>query len=170
MVSRMKAGSKMGVTGGVAVLGLLLFGVSVRAQDQKPAATGAAAGQKQVVVTKAQVGTAGSDTNIKTDSDKNNPNMQTPAPPEKGGHSKRGAGPIPCGLHIDNRTPWLARIYVDGNYRGTISQYGDLVGLTGNGATSLYAVAPFDDGSVRTWGPRVFNCSAGGSYTWQVTQ
>lgn len=168
MVNRVKPVSKLGVTAGLVVLVLLLFGVSAQAQEKKPATAGAAAGKKEVVATKAQAGTAGTDANVKSDSEKNNPNMQAPAPPGKGGR-KRGAGPIPCGLHIDNRTPWLARIYVDGNYRGTISQYGDLVGLTGNGPTSLYAVAPFDDGSEKTWGPRIFNCSAGSSYTWQLT-
>jgi hypothetical protein len=165
----MKVSSKMGITAGLLALGLLL-GTSAWAQDEKAAGAMAGAGKKETVVTKAQAGTTGSDSNIKSDSDKNNPGAKTPAPAGKGGARKRGGGPSPCGLHIDNRTPWLMRIYVDGNYRGTVSAYGDLVGLTGNGATSLYAVAPFDDGSEKTWGPRVFNCSAGDVYTWQVTQ
>jgi hypothetical protein len=163
----MKGSGKRGITAGLLALGLLL-GTSVWAQDEK--AAGAGAGKKETVVTKAQSGTAGNDSNIKSNSDKNNPSVQTPAPADKGGSRRRGAGSRPCGLHIDNRTPWLMRIYVDGNYRGTVSAYGDLVGLTGDGPTALYAVAPFDDGSEKTWGPRVFNCSAGDVYTWQVTQ
>jgi hypothetical protein len=162
----MKVSGKMGITAGLLAVGLLL-GTSAWAQEEKAAS--AAAGKKETVVTKAESKAAGSDSNIKSDSDKNNPSAKTTAPAGKGGARKRGAGPNPCGLHIDNRTPWLMRVYVDGNYRGTVSAYGDLVGLTGDGPTSLYAAAPFDDGSVKTWGPRVFNCSAGDVYTWQVT-
>jgi hypothetical protein len=95
--------------------------------------------------------------------------MKAPMPADKGGKT-RGAGPLPCGVHIDNRTSWFIRIYVDGDYKGTVNQYGDLTGITGNGPTSVYAVALFDDGSEKYWGPHVFDCEAGATYTWRLGQ
>jgi len=159
---------KMEITAGLLAVGLLL-GTSAWAQDEKAAGAGTPTGKKETVVTKPRKKTAGNDSNIKSNSDENNPNVQTPAPPKKGGSRTQGGGSSPCGLHIDNRTPWLMRIYVDGNYRGTVSAYADLVGIMGKGPSTLYAVAVFNDGSEKTWGPRVFNCSAGDVYTWQVT-
>ncbi|HUI42229.1 MAG TPA: hypothetical protein VL523_09685 [Terriglobia bacterium] len=141
------------------------FAVAQEAPAAKPMASAKA--NSKVVTTKAASRSGGADPNVKSDSDKNNPNLKAPVPANKGGKT-RGAGPLPCGVHVDNRTPWFVRIYVDGDYRGTVNQYGDLVGITGNGPTNVYAVAVFDDGSQKYWGPHVFNCVAGDSYTWRL--
>jgi hypothetical protein len=129
----------------------------------------AAAGNKEVVNEKAQTRSAGAaDANVKSDSEKNNPNAKAAPPPEKGGPKTRGAGPYRCGIHVDNHTPWIIRTYVDGGYVGAVNRYGDIAGITGNGPTTLYAVALFDDGSAKYWGPHVFNCAAGDIYTWRL--
>lgn len=126
-----------------------------------------AQGKKEAVTDKAKAGPQGADSNVKNDSDKNDPKAQIPAPPNKGGKS-RGAGPYACGVHVDNRTPWIIRVYVDGAYRGAVGSYGDVAGITGNGPTSLYAVATFDDGSTKVWGPHVFICAPADAYTWHL--
>ena len=153
---------------GIMVLGLIYCGAIAMAQENS--GKEAAASEKKTVKATSKQGTGGADQNIKSDADKNDPNQKTEPPPQKSGKKSRGLGPYPCALHVDNRSPWLIRIYVDGAYRGTVNSYGDLVGTIGNGATSAYGVALFNDGSTRTWGPDVFNCSAGGSYTWSLYQ
>ena len=123
----------------------------------------------QVVNETSKKGTPGAaDPNIKQDSEKNDPNAKSAPPPEKGGPKTRGAGPYRCGIHVDNRTPYFVRTYVDGDYVGTVNRYGDIAGITGNGPTSLYAVAVFDDGSTSTWGPHIFNCAPGDTYSWRL--
>jgi hypothetical protein len=108
----------------------------------------------------------GADENIKSDSETNSTSNNLTAPPKKGGARAKGAQS--CAVIVDNRTPFLIRIYVDGTYRGTISPWGDAYCYTGSGATKLYAVAMFDDGSRLTWGPNVVSC--GTSYTWRLFQ
>ncbi len=147
---------------------VVLATVAAGAPQQTPAKDKAATG-KEVVNEKAKTGKAGAaDTNIKHDSDKNDPKAKLAPPPEKGGPKTRGAGPYRCGIHVDNHTAWIVRTYVDGIYAGAVNRYGDIAGITGNGPTTLYAVAVFDDGSTRTWGPHLFNCSAGDIYTWRL--
>jgi hypothetical protein len=109
-------------------------------------------------------GAGGADSNIKNDSDANDPSKQMPAPGAKGGEKGKGQGD--CVVVLDNRSPWYIRIYVDGNYRGTIAPWGDSYCYTGAGETLLYAVAPFTDGTKYTWGPRSVSCF--GRYTWQL--
>ncbi len=107
----------------------------------------------------------GPDENIKSKSMSNNPNAATPAPPDKGGEKTRGY----CRLHVDNQTPWIIWIYVDGYYVGAASTWGDAYGTYSEGAHKFYAVAEFDDGSRLTFGPRdVGFC--GGPYTWTLTR
>src|SRR5580700_4493793 len=103
----------------------LVLAAPVFAQDKQAESGGKAEGKKEAVTDKAKSGPQGTDSNIKNDSDKNDPKAQIAAPPNKGGKS-RGAGPYPCGVHVDNRTPWLIRIYVDGAYRGAVGSYGDV--------------------------------------------
>jgi hypothetical protein len=154
----------------IAIVGLgLLYCVAV-AVAQEGGAKESAKPAKQTVKETAKKGTSGTDQNIKSDSEKNDPAQKVEPPPQKSGKKSRGLGPYPCSMHVDNHTPWLIRIYVDGSYRGTINSYGDLVGIIGNGSTAAYGVAVFTDGSTRTWGPHVFECGAGSSYTWQLYQ
>ncbi len=130
-------------------------------------ATAAQKGKGKVTETHAQKSRGGgADENIKSDSETNSDSNKMPAPPKKGGARAKGAGA--CAVVVDNRTAYLIRIYVDGTYRGTISPWGDAYCYTGSGATKLYAVALFDDGSRLTWGPNVVNC--GDTYTWRLYQ
>ena len=147
---------------------VVLTTVAAGAPQQTAAKDKAAAG-KEVVNETAKTGKAGAaDANIKHDSEKNNPNAKIAPPPEKGGPKTRGAGPYRCAIHVDNRTPWIIRTYIDGDYVGAVNRFGDIAGYTGNGPTLFYAVALFDDGSTRTWGPHLFQCPAGEVYTWRL--
>jgi len=142
-----------------------LLGFAFAQSDQKPAENP----KKEVVNEQAKTRSAGQqDQNVKSNSETNSPDTKAAPPPSKSG--KRGAGPYECGIHVDNRTPWLARVYVDGDYVGTVNRYGDLAGITGNGATSVYAIAPFSNAPDRYWGPHVFNCAAGDVYVWRLGQ
>jgi hypothetical protein len=84
--------------------------------------------------------------------------------------SKAGAkakGPV-CLLHVDNRTNWNIDIYVDGDYVGDVTPFGDSAGAYVGGETRFYARAEFSDGDVLTWGPKLIDCN--GSYTWTLTK
>ncbi|MGH9773508.1 MAG: hypothetical protein ACRD50_01005 [Candidatus Acidiferrales bacterium] len=155
----------------LALAGLVLCGslaTACAAQEGYAQGQKKPASNSQVVTTQSQTrDQGGADANVKDSSTKNNANMHTPAPPNKGGKA-RGAGPYACQVHVDNRTEWLIQVYVDGNFVGTVNRFGDLIGITGNGPTSVYAVATFVDGPDHYWGPHVFSCSAGGSYTWRL--
>jgi len=144
-----------------------LLGTAFAQTEQKPAESKGP--QKEVVNEQAKTRAAGEqDPNVKSNSETNSPDAKAAPPPSKSG--KRGAGPYECGIHVDNRTPWLAKVYVDGNYVGTVNRYGDIAGITGNGATSVYAIAPFVNAPDRYWGPHVFNCAAGDVYVWRLGQ
>ena len=153
----------------IVLAGCVVLATVAAGSPQMTAGKDKADAGKQVVNETAKTGKAGApDANIKHDSEKNNPKAQATPPPEKGGPKTRGAGPYRCGIHVDNHTPWIIRTYVDGIYAGAVNRYGDIAGITGNGPTTLYAVAVFDDGSTRTWGPHLFQCSAGDIYTWRL--
>lgn len=95
---------------------------------------------------------AATDPNVKSDSlPSNHAGATAVAPPSKGGPKTRGA--MSGVLHVDNRTPWIIRIYVDGDYVGNVGRYGDSYGYYGCSDRTLYARAYFDDGSVISWGP-----------------
>jgi hypothetical protein len=159
-----------------AVAGLVTFAFFVAASLSIPLSNNALAaqtGKKSSTQSKSKVDKdhaqkgkgGGSDQNIKSDSDANDPGKPVPAPGKKGGEKSKGqAGG--CAVVLDNRTGWFIRIYVDGTFRGTIAPWGDSYCYTGAGRTQLYAVATFNDGSRYTWGPRLVNCY--GSYTWQL--
>jgi len=114
-------------------------------------------------------GAGATNPNIKNADTKNNAKEPAPAPANKGGKT-RGAGPYKCGIHVDNHTAWHIDIYEDGVYAGTVNSWGDVYGITGNGATVLYGVAHFSNAADLEWGPSVFDCPAGSIYTWQLTQ
>jgi hypothetical protein len=80
------------------------------------------------------------------------------------------AGPYSCDIRIDNRTNYtIHRIYIDGRNWGTVGRYGDSIARDVQaGGTRVYAEADFTDGTTRSWGPRVFQCSAYGTYTWHL--
>jgi hypothetical protein len=110
---------------------------------------------------------AGRDENIRKDEAVNS---TTPAasrtPAVKDGEKTCGA--MCARLHIDNRTGWNIRIYVDGDYAGMVGPFGDVYGYYGCDEHRLYAVARFSDGSERTWGPaRVNTC---GEKAWTLLE
>ena len=143
----------------VATLFALLV-VAVPASAQKPAA------KKRTDTHAAQSRGAGADQNVKNDSVTNSATAKLAAPPAKGGARTRGAAARIEQLHVDNRTAWYIRIYVDGDYVGLVSPYGDAYGYYSCGVHSLYARAVFDDGSVRTWGP--VDADLCGGFTWRL--
>ena len=141
-----------------AVLGLLLaVGVTTTAGAQ---------GKKNSVTTRASTGrgTATSDQNIKTGTATNTKGEAVAAPVSKGGVRTRGADL--CALHVDNRTGLYVNLYTDGNFRGTISPYGDLVGWVGCGSTVFYARADYSDGSYDFWGPT--RAYVSGPFYWTI--
>jgi len=164
MISLLKSRTYFAVVAVSIAFGVLYYAAAATAQDTSGKES--AAPTKQTVKETGKKGNAGNDQNIKSDSDKNNPDKKVEPTPQKSGKKSRGLGPYPCSLQIDNHSPWLVRIYVDGYYRGTVNSYGDLIGITGNGTTTTYWVAVFDNGTTTTWGPHVFNCGAGSSYSW----
>lgn len=119
---------------------------------------------------KAQQTAAGeSDANIKTEMATNSKSgPAAPAPPDKGGEKGKGFGLGYVEVTFNNFSPWYVKCYVDGNYRGTVAPWGALTFPTGNGATTLYARADFDDGSTYRWGPRQFFYYSGYRYQWRL--
>ena len=67
---------------------------------------------------------------------------------------------------IDNWTGYYVDIYVNGNYRGTVSPYDKRVTWAIPGNNTLYAKAVFSDGSYMYWGPKA--TYTGYSYTWKL--
>lgn len=67
---------------------------------------------------------------------------------------------------IDNWTGYYIDIYVNGNYRGTVSPYDKRVTWAIPGNNTLYAKAVFNDGSYLYWGPKT--TYTGYSYTWKL--
>ncbi len=133
-----------------------------------PAFAQTSSDKSKTTVTKGQKGATDVDKKIKDKSPDNDPKKVVPAPEGKGG-TTRGAGPWPCQVHIDNHTGWKIQVFVDGYYDGLLAPWGDGYVNTGNGTTTFFAVASFTDGSRITWGEWVFNCPAGGVFTWRLT-
>ena len=111
-------------------------------------------------------GATASDANVKSDTVTNSATAKVEPPPSKGGARTRGAGARVEALHIDNRTPWYIRIYVDGDYVGLVSPYGDAYGEYSCATHRLYARAFFDDGSFKTWGGT--DADLCGGFTWRL--
>jgi hypothetical protein len=150
---------------GLLFTSLLLVSSPLAAQEASaPAGEKKAAASTSTDKSKKSRGAAGDDSNIKSKAPQNDPSkLGTPTPKEK----TRGGGPSYCRLHIDSRVNAYVNIYVDGDFRGTVSPGGDAYGYTGNGGTTLYGRADFTDGSSASWGPRVINCE--GAYNWTIT-
>ncbi|MBS1553313.1 MAG: hypothetical protein JSU09_00180 [Bacteroidetes bacterium] len=91
-------------------------------------------------------------------------NSKTPKPEPK----SRGDvyGPDYSDIIVDNFTGYYIDIYVDNEYRGTLSPWDKKTTWAVPGRTKLYAKAVFDDGSYKYWGPSMVN--AGYEYTWSL--
>lgn len=107
------------------------------------------------------------DPNIKQGQETNDPNATMDAPPKKGGTTTRGGGY--CEVQFDNRTKLYIKLYVDGEYRGTLSPYGDAVVYALAGSTRVYARADFNDGTYLYWGPSTYSCGPGQYIPFRMT-
>jgi hypothetical protein len=148
----------------VAIVGI------VAALTLLPAAV-AAQGKSEERATLSRGGMAGEDENIRVATGTNvrgEPGEQPPSAKAPAGTMSRGAND--CRVHFDNRSNLFIAAYADGTYRGELSPWGDVYTYVLAGATRLYARAGFTDGSVSTWGPRMIECPAGGSYQWMLYQ
>ena len=110
----------------------------------------------------------GEDENIKSRSLENKADEQAPAPPSKGGDDAKTRGARGCFVVVDNWTPWKIQIFMDGDYVGLVSAWGEASGWYSSGRHNLYGVASFYDAPDSTWGPQRISCS--GSYTWKLVQ
>lgn len=92
--------------------------------------------------------------------------LNKPATPEPVGKNTRGASAVEPGqICVDSRVDLIVRIYVDGNYVGTVSPWGDACGFYGSGEHRVYARANFTDGSYSTWGPVTGDATTGFRWT-----
>ncbi len=113
--------------------------------------------------TKSRGGSA--DANVRKDDAPNA--LNKPATPEPAGKSTRGASAVEPGqICIDSRVDLYVKIYVDGNFVGTVSPWGDACGYYGAGDHRLYARAVFTDGSYSSWGPVTGDATSG--FRWTV--
>jgi hypothetical protein len=103
------------------------------------------------------------DPNIKKSSEVNAPNANAPAPPSKGGAARQGV----CEIHVDNRTALYVKIFVDGDFQGTVGPWGDAIAYAISGGTRLYGRADYTDGTFTSFGPRLIDCQ--GLFTWTLT-
>ncbi len=94
------------------------------------------------------------DPNINNDKITNSKDSKAQPPASKGGTAK-GA---PCEVQLDNWTQWIVKIYIDGEYHGTIGGYDESYTYAVPGRVKVYARADFDDGSYLYWGPRDYSC------------
>jgi hypothetical protein len=81
---------------------------------------------------------------IKVDRGGANPSHKPLALSGKGTAAKTrtGAGYV---LHVNNETPYILDVYIDGYYEGTVGSYGDLLLDEGYGKHAGYAKAPGTD-------------------------
>jgi hypothetical protein len=109
-------------------------------------------------------GAADKDPNVTNPPGANDPAKEPPAPASKGGQKSRGTS---CFVTYDNYTPWHVEAFIDGSYCGTVSPFGELDCVTGDGWTTIYARARFTDGSMKYWGPRRGMCDSE-HFTWEL--
>lgn len=110
-------------------------------------------------------GASQQDQNVKNDNPINVEGQTVPAPPNKGGPKPKGET---CEIHIDNKTAYYIRIYLNGDMVGMVGPWGDLYPDITWGSAQLYGRAVFDDGSVTTFGPRDYQCT-GQPFHWTLT-
>ncbi len=89
-----------------------------------------------------------------------------PPPVEKGGRRPRGAF---CGLVVDNYTPLMVRVYVDGKFRGAVGPWGNLSVGSLSGDTVLEARARFADGKRLRWTEKCA-CERNRGYRWRLKE
>lgn len=105
----------------------------------------------------------GTDENIRADRAPNRQGAVMAAPAAKGGDRTRGGISV---VHVDNWSQWYIDVYMNGSFCGSMGPYGDIYCAVSSGNVTMYARAPFDDGSALKWGPRVSYVD--GAYTWKL--
>lgn len=97
----------------------------------------------------------------------NDPNAKVAPPANKGG-AKTRAGLGWCTVAIFNWTPWRIQIFVDDDFKGLVSSFGDGTVDALTGKTKIYGRAEFTDGSYLSWGPQIFDCESYTTHTWKL--
>jgi len=144
---------------------LLLLSPALIAQQggSKPAATPAPKTPHLVSDRGAMM--RGSNDAAKKGSDVNVAGKEAPAPPSKTKGATRGDRD--CTVKVDNWKGYYIRVYMNGDYMGTVGPWSaGTISLT-TGLAELEGYAVFDDGSTLKFGPSSFSCSEG-SYTWTL--
>lgn len=108
---------------------------------------------------------------VKGTSVKNDSKRKKAEPPSaKSAAGTKRSGPNSCDVKLDNRTDLKIQIFIDGDFQGMLLPWGDAVRYDVlSGTTKLFGRADFTDGSVVTFGPRFFDCTAYSTYTWKLT-
>lgn len=102
-----------------------------------------------------------SDPNVKEGFTENDPDtpMTMPASKSSGGAGSKGAGGN-CKVMLDNFTNYAVEIYINGNYRGVLYGGNESTLYYTPGSVTIYAKAPFSDGSYKYWGPTTYDCGS----------
>lgn len=133
------------------------------------AGANAAQGQavkRQAGMTSTSTRTRGGDADANVRRDESPNPVNKPPTPEPIGKSTRGPTPLAPGqICVDSRVDLQVKIYVDGNFAGSVSPWGDSCGFYGPGEHRLYARAVYTDGSASSWGPVVSDATAGFRWT-----
>jgi hypothetical protein len=96
--------------------------------------------------------TTSKNANIKKNTDINPPVQSAiKAPPAKSDNKTRAYYPT---FTADNYTPYYIKVYINGDYVGTVAPYGKAAGDYAVGTYSIYGIAYFSDGSTLEWGPK----------------
>lgn len=155
------------VCAGALALMLSLSASTFSAQQAGPTSQAASAVKQAATVEdrgQKSRGASDNDPNVTTPRGANDAAKPVPAPAAKGGPTSRGGS---CAVIVDNYTPWLIELYMEGGYWAEVPRWGKIDVTAREGRIRLYARARFTDGSVTTWGPRYFDC-VGQTYTWKL--
>lgn len=100
-----------------------------------------------------------SDSNIKQEYAENDPDTPMTVPSSKGGGGSKGAGGN-CKIMLDNWTNYAVNIYINGVYKGILYGGNESTLYYTPGSVTIYAKAPFSDGSYYYWGPTSYTCGS----------
>lgn len=99
------------------------------------------------------------DPNIKQEFEPNDPDTPMTVPASKGGGGSKGAGGN-CKVMLDNYTNYAVEIYINGDYKGVLYGGSESTLYYTPGSVTIYAKAPFSDGSYKYWGPTTYSCGS----------
>ena len=99
------------------------------------------------------------DPNIKQGFMENDPDTPMTVPASKGGGGAKGGGGN-CKVMLDNFTNYAIQIYINGDYKGVLYGGNESTLYYTPGQVTIYAKAPFSDGSYNYWGPTTYSCGS----------